>query len=219
MRIAIIGGTGREGTGLSLRWALAGHAVFIGSRDEAKAKEKAAELAAKLPPGCAGSITGGDNPWAVGQADIALLSVPYGAHAATLAGLKDALAGRVLVDITVPLQPPRVAEVHVPAGTAAALEAQAHLGPQTTVVAALHHVSSAHLKDTGHGVDCDVLVAADDEAAKARVIGLVADLGMRGLDAGPLRNAVALEALTPVLLHLGRRHKVTGVGVRFTGIP
>ena len=91
--------------------------------------------------------------------------------------------------------------------------------PTVKVVAALHHVSSAHLKDTSHGVDCDVLVAADDEAAKAKVIGLIADLGMRGFDAGPLRNAVALESLTPVLLHLGKRYKVTGVGVRFTGIP
>jgi NADPH-dependent F420 reductase len=111
-----------------------------------------------------------------------------------------------------------VTRVHLPAGGAAALEAQALLEPSTRVVASLHHVSSAHLGDADHAIDCDVLVCGDDETAREVVIGLLADLGLRGLDAGPLQNAVALESLTPVLLHLNRKYKVNA-GIRITGLP
>jgi hypothetical protein len=128
------------------------------------------------------------------------------------------VAGKVLVDVTVPLRPPKVSRVHLPAGGAAALEAQALLGGATPVVAALHHVSAAHLGDLAHAVECDVLVAADDARAKATVIGLVGDLGMRGLDAGPIVNAIALESLTPVLIHLNRVYKSKGAGVVFTDL-
>lgn len=213
MRIGLIGGTGREGRGLALRWAKAGHSVAIGSRDADKAKAKAEELSALGH----GTIEGGDNEWAVRDAEVALLSVPYGAHGETLRGLKDALQGRIVIDITVPLKPPRVHEINLPEGQAAALEAQAILGPGAQVVAALHHVSSTHLGEVDHEVDCDVLVCADDERAKEVTLGLVRDLGLRGLDAGPLRNAIALESLTPILLHLGKKYKSPGIGVRFTG--
>jgi NADPH-dependent F420 reductase len=119
----------------------------------------------------------------------------------------------------VPLVPPRVSRVQLPAGRAAALEAQAIVGPATPVVAALHHVSHAHLADPQAKVHCDVLVAADDDRARATVIGLVRDLGLRGLDAGPLANAVALESLTPVLIHLNRKYKSPGAGIVFTELP
>ncbi len=201
MRIGIIGGTGREGRGLALRWARAGHEVVIGSRDAARAAEKALELGEAARAG-----------------EVAVLTVPYTAHAETLRGVTEALAGRILVDLTVPLQPPKVTQVHLPPGSSAAMEAQALLGPAVRVVAALHHVSSAHLADPGHTIDCDVLVCGDDEAARAVVVGLVADLGLRGLDAGALRNAVALESLTPVLLYLNRKYK-TNTGLRITGLP
>jgi NADPH-dependent F420 reductase len=213
MRIGIVGGTGREGRGLAARWAKAGHQVALGSRDEARARERAAELAA------AGAvIEGGSNEWAVSAADVVVLCVPYPAHADTLRALAPLLAGRVLIDITVPLRPPKVHEVHLPEGQAAALEAQAIVGPGTPVVAALHHVSSAHLGDPAHAVDCDVLVCTDDARAMELTLGLVAELGVRALDAGPLRNAVALESLTPVLLHLGKRYKSPGLGLRITGL-
>ncbi len=210
MRIGIVGGTGREGKGLALRWARAGHAVKIGSRDAERAKARAAELGA--------GVEGGDNAWCVADADAVLLSVPYAAHAETLRGLADALTGRVLIDITVPLKPPKVSQVNLPEGRAAALEAQAILGAGTRVVAALHHVSSAHLGEPDHSIECDVLLCGDDEAAKALVLGLIQDLGLRGLDAGPLQNAVALESLTPVLLYLNKKYKGTA-GIRFTGLP
>lgn len=215
MRIGIVGGTGREGRGLALRWSAKGHTIVLGSRDAGRAKEKAAEFFAEAS-GQKGPIEGATNEEAAG-AEVVLLTVPYAAHADTLKGLKTALAGRVVIDITVPLQPPKVTQVHLPPGTSAALEAQSLLDPSTRVVATLHHISSAHLGDAAHPIDSDVLVCSDDQEARALAIGLVEDLGLRGLDAGPLRNAVALESLTPVLLHLNRKYK-TNTGIRITGI-
>lgn len=216
MRIGIVGGTGREGKGLALRWAAKGHEIVIGSRDAGRAAEKAKELAGEAPAG-SGAITGASNEEAASQ-EIVLLTVPYAAHADTLKGLKNALAGKIVIDITVPLVPPKVTQVTLPHGTSAALEAQTLLDPTTRVVATLHHVSSAHLGEPGHAIDCDVLVCADDQAARDAAIKLVEDLGLRGLDAGVLKNAVALESLTPVLLHLNRKYK-TNTGIRITGLP
>lgn len=212
MRIGIIGGTGKEGSGLAVRWARAGHTVTIGSRDGARGKEAAEKLSSSGV-----SVSGGSNVDAC-DADVVVLSVPYAAHAETLGGVKSALAAKILLDITVPLRPPNVRRVHLPAGGAAALEAKALLEPSTRVVAGLHHVSSVHLADPDHTIDCDVLVCSDDDEARRVVIALVADLGLKGLDAGPLANAVALEALTPVLLHLNKVYKSPGAGIRFTGL-
>jgi NADPH-dependent F420 reductase len=214
MRIAVLGGTGKEGRGLALRWAKAGHDIVLGSRDA----ERARATAAGLSTTAGRTVTGADNASAAASAEIVLLSVPYSGHAALLAELRAALEGRVVIDITVPLQPPKVREVHLPAGQAAALEAQALLGSGVRVVAALHHVSSVHLNDLGHPLEGDVMVCSDDEAARATVIGLAGDLGMRGVDCGVLRNAIALESLTPVLLHINRKYKAEGAGIRFLGI-
>ena len=213
MRIAIVGGTGREGRGLAMRWARAGHHVFIGSRDAERARARARELS------IAGRIVaGGDNAWAVAQAEVVLVSVPYAAHAPTFRELRAALQGRIVIDITVPLAPPKVSQVHLPVGQAAALEAQEILGPGARVVATLHHVSSTQLGDADALLDADTLVVSDDEAARKLTIGLVEELGLRGLDAGPLRNAIALEALTPVLLHLTKKYNGQGAGIRVVGL-
>jgi NADPH-dependent F420 reductase len=209
MKIAIVGGTGKEGRGLALRWARAGHAVAIGSRDAERARARAQEIG--------GGVTGGENAEVAREADVVVLTVPYAAHGETLRAIAPSLHGRVLVDLTVPLVPPKVSRVQLPAGQAAALEAQAIVGPDTPVVAALHHVSSVHLADPEHALDCDVLVAGDSEEAKATVLRLVAELGTRGFDAGPLANAVALESLTPVLIALNKRYK-TNTGIRLTGV-
>ncbi len=215
MRIGIVGGTGREGRGLAIRWARAGHTVSVGSRDAARAKEAAALLSQDAGV----TIHGGDNAAIVSDAEVVLLSVPYGAHEATLQGLTTALAGKTLIDITVPLAPPKVREVSLPPGKSAALEAQAILGAGTRVVATLHHVSSVHLADLAHVVDCDVLVCGDDVPAREAVMGLVKDLGLRPIDAGPLKNAIALEALTPVLLYINKKYaSPQGSGIRITGI-
>jgi NADPH-dependent F420 reductase len=215
MRIGIVGGTGKQGSGLAIRWARAGHTIAIGSRDAERARASVAALGGSPHP----PIEGGDNVWAAQGADVVVLTVPYEAHAETLRSIKEAVVGKVVVDVTVPLKPPKVSRVQLPAGQAAALEAQALLGEGARVAAALHHVSAAHLADPSHRIECDVLVAADDANAKATVLGLVRDLGLRGLDAGPLANAIALESLTPVLIHLNRTYRSQGAGIIFTDLP
>jgi NADPH-dependent F420 reductase len=215
MRIAVIGGTGKEGRGLIIRWALAGHDVIIGSRTAAKAEAAAAESATVAP----GRITGTDNVSAATSCELAVLTVPYAAHAETLKSIQAALAGKILVDITVPLQPPKVSQVHLPPGLSAALEAQAIVGPQTPVAAALHHVSSVHLADPQHVIDCDALFCTDDARARTVVHGLLKDLGLRPVDVGALRNAIALESITPLLLHINRTFKIPSAGIRITGLP
>jgi NADPH-dependent F420 reductase len=216
MRIAIVGGTGKQGTGLALRWSRAGHTVAIGSRDAARARAHVAGLAKDGPTG---ALEGGDNAWAAAQGEVVVLTVPYEAHAETLRSIQAQVARKVVVDVTVPLKPPKVSRVHLPAGQAAALESQALLGAETPVVAALHHVSATHLADVAHAIDCDVLVAANDARAKATAIELMRDLGVRALDAGPLVNAIALEALTPVLIHLNKTYKSDGAGIVLTNLP
>jgi 8-hydroxy-5-deazaflavin:NADPH oxidoreductase len=213
MRLGIVGGTGKLGSGLAQRWARAGHSIAIGSRNGAKARALAEELAAR---GLA--VSGGDNAWAAGEGEVVVVTVPYAAHGETLRAIAPAVAGKVLIDVTVPLKPPKVSRVQLPPGQAAALEAQALVGPSTPVAATLHHVSATHLADPEHAIECDVLVAADDARAKTVAIGLVGDLGLRGLDAGPLANAIALESLTPVLIHLNRTYKSQGAGIVFTDL-
>jgi NADPH-dependent F420 reductase len=215
MKIGIVGGTGKLGSGLAVRWARAGHTILVGSRDAAKARAHVAELAEAGTSG----IEGGDNAWAAREADVVVLTVPYEAHAATLHAIKDAAAGKVLVDTTVPLKPPKVSRVQLPSGQAAALETQAALGAATPVAAALHHVSATHLADPSHPIECDVLVVADDARAKATAMELVGSLGLRALDAGPLVNAIALESLTPVLIHLNKTYKSQGAGILLSNLP
>jgi NADPH-dependent F420 reductase len=214
MRIAVLGGTGKEGRGLALRWAKAGHAVVLGSREVERARAKAGELSAAVGR----QVDGADNASAVAGADVVLLAVPYSGHAALLSELRPSLQGKLVVDITVPLQPPRVREVHLPAGQAAALEAQTILGADARVVSALHHVSSVHLGDLDRALEGDVFVCGDDEGARTVVVSLVGELGLRGVDAGPLRNAIALESFTCVLLHINKKYKVEGASLRVVGL-
>ncbi|MCB9436134.1 MAG: NADPH-dependent F420 reductase [Anaerolineales bacterium] len=210
-----MGGTGKEGSGLALRWANSGYRVFIGSRDAQRAQEKADELNAILG---GEYIMGMGNAEAAASANVVVLSVPYDAHRPTLEMIREGIAGKVLIDVSVPLKPPDVRRVFVPEGHAAALETQAVVGDVAKVVAAFQNVSAVHLKDLEHDVDCDVLVCGDDEKAKEDALWLVTAAGMRGVDAGPLANAVAVEALTPVLLYINKRYKVKGAGIRITGL-
>jgi NADPH-dependent F420 reductase len=214
--IAVIGGTGNQGPGLALRWAKSGqYQVIIGSRQQEKAERVAAELNAQLGQDL---IRGMVNPNAAASADLAVLTVPYTAHLPTLESIRAGLAGKVLVDVTVPLQPPKVSRVHVPPGGSATAEAQALLGDEVRVVAAFQNVGAAHLGDPDHAIECDVLVCGDDKEAKAEAIALAEAAGVRGLDAGPLQNAVVIEGLTAVLIGINIRYKVKGAGIRITGL-
>jgi 8-hydroxy-5-deazaflavin:NADPH oxidoreductase len=213
--VAIIGGTGKEGSGLAMRWALHGYRVIIGSRDAERAVSHAAELNQKLG---AEFLVGMANTDAAAQADLIVLSVPYSAHQSTLESIKAQVSGKILVDITVPMQPPQVRLVFVPEGDSAALEAKQLLGDSVRIVSAFQNVSANKLSDPELPVDCDVLVAGDDDAAKADVMKLVEAAGMRPVDVGPLQNSVAAESLTPVLLYINKKYGVKGAGIRITGL-
>ena len=214
MKIAVLGGTGKEGSGLALRWAHHGHQVIIGSRDITKAQRVAEELNLALGEP---RVVGTDNLAAATEAEIVVLTVPYTAHADTLGSVKSALHGKVLVDVTVPINPGDFTRVSVPAAGSVARESQNLVGPDVPVVTAFQNISSVHLKKLDAVIDCDVLVCGDSDAAKQVVLQLVSDAGMRGWDAGPLDNSVVVEGLTPVLLGINKRHKIKGAGIRITG--
>jgi NADPH-dependent F420 reductase len=215
LTVAVLGGTGKEGSALAQRWALHGYRVLIGSRDAAKAKARAEELNGQLG---GEYLVGLENSEAAREADVAVLTVPYSAHKATLDSVKDQLQGKILVDVTVPINPPKVRQVYVPPGKAAALEARELLGDGVRVVSAFQNVSHEKMADPDSAVDCDVLVTGDDKTAKQEVLKLVEAAGMRGVDAGPLENSVAAEAITPVLLYINKTYGVHGSGIRITGI-
>jgi 8-hydroxy-5-deazaflavin:NADPH oxidoreductase len=218
VKIAILGGTGAEGAGLGFRWAVAGHDVIIGSRLAEKGEQAAAELKKELPPTAGGAISGADNLTAARQAELIVLSVPYTAQAATLATVREALAGKLLITVVVPIKPPKVSHAWRPPGGSAAEEAQAELGDATRVVAAFQNVSAEHLRDLDHNVACDVLVCGDRKQDKEVAIELAAAAGLKGIDAGPLLNAAVIEGLTAVLIGINIRHKVKGSGIIITGI-
>jgi NADPH-dependent F420 reductase len=217
--VAVIGGTGAEGSGIALRLAHAGYRVIIGTRDPAKGAKITAELAAELDQALGSSaLTWQDNKAAAEAAEIVVLTVPYGAQVATVDAIRDALRGKILIDATVPLVPPKVSRVQLPAGGSAVAALQAMLGDSVRVVSAFQNVSAHKLRKLGADVDCDVLVCADDAEARRIAIGLVADIGLRGIDAGPLCNSAAAEALTSVLIAINRHYKVPGSGIRITGM-
>jgi 8-hydroxy-5-deazaflavin:NADPH oxidoreductase len=213
--IAVLGGTGHEGRGLAMRWAAAGHPVIIGSRDAERARAAAEAL---MGQAAGSSITGTDNRTAAERCDIAVLTVPYAAHRETLDGVKNALRHKILVDVTVPLMPPKVARVQLPPETSAAMAAQVFLGPEVRVVSAFQNVSAHLLETVGSPVDCDVLVCGDDKEARNVVVALAGAAGMRGIHGGVLANSVAAEALTSVLIFINGRYKTKAAGIRFTGI-
>lgn len=216
--IAILGGTGALGTGLARRWSQAGYKVIIGSRTEDKAKAAADELVALMKERGVASINVAamENLAAAQAADIVTLTVPYAHHGATLEAVKCGVEGKILIDVTVPLRPPKVGRVQLPEAGSAAQEAQAILGEGVKVVSAFQNVAAHHLQE-GHGIECDVLVSGDDKEARAEVIKLVEACGMRGFSAGPLANAAAAEALTSILININKAHKCHA-GIRITGI-
>ena len=214
--IAVIGGTGKEGKGLARRWAHAGHDVIIGSRDAARAEAAAGELNAALG---AANIRGLGNADAAQAAEVVVLSVPYEAHRATLEMIKDGTQGKVLIDVTAPLDPANKRKAYrVPEGSAG-LAAQQFLGDAVRVVSAFQNISYTHLTDVEEDPSCDVLVCGNDKEAKKIVIGLAKDAGMTAFDAGPIENAVVAEGLTAVLININIAFKIKNAGIHITGVP
>lgn len=213
--IAVVGGTGAEGSGLALRWAHAGHTVIIGSRDAAKAQAGADELNALLGKPL---LFGRTNAEAVGDADIVVLTVPYASQLSTVEGLAGKLEGKILVDVTVPLMPPKVSTVQLPEADSAAVALQALVGPGVKVVSAFQNISAHKLKKLDHKIPCDVLVCCDDKDARMIVVDLAKDAGLRGINAGPLANSTVAESLTSVLIWINRAYKIPDAGIMITGL-
>lgn len=210
--IGVIGGTGKLGAALARRWAKAGLRVAIGSRDAGKAREAASVLCAET----GAPVESGCNAEVAARADLVVVSVPFASQVATLEEIRDAVAGKIVIDTTVPLMPPKVMRVQMPPEGCAALRAQQVLGDATRVVSAFHNVA-AHKLATDETVACDVLVFGDDKDARTQAVALAEAAGLRGLHAGALANSAAAEAMTSVLIFLNRIYSVDGAGIRITG--
>lgn len=216
--IAILGGTGDLGTGLATRWASAGYPVIIGSRTKDKAEAAAEALQAKLHASGKTNlrISAADNETAAAQCDIAALTVPFAHQSSTLETVKPLLQGKILIDVTVPLVPPKVARVQLPEAGSAGQIAQALLGDEVKVVSAFQNTAAVHLQENS-GFDCDVLVCGNNKEARATVIELVTAAGLRGFHAGSIANAAAVEAMTSLLIFINKQYKCHA-GIRLTGL-
>ena len=215
MIIAVLGGTGKEGKGLAYRWAKAGYRVLIGSRNPEKARATAIALTELIDGKTI--IEGTGNLTAAQRADIVALAVPYVVHRETLELVKDALKGKILIDVTVPLVPPIVTKVQMPPAGSAALEACDILGEEVQVTSAFQNISYEQLLQDGP-LDCDVLVTGTSKKARSETLKLVAAAGLSGWDAGPIENSIVAEALTSVLIGINKRYGSISAGIRITGV-
>ena len=214
MTIAVLGGTGKEGKGLAYRWAKAGYMVLIGSRSSERAVTAASEIMELLEG--SSSLVGTSNLEAAKLADIVVLTVPYAAHRETLESVKDVLKGKLLIDVTVPLVPPKVTKVQMPPAGSAAQEAREIVGEGVEVVAAFQNISHELLL-TDEEVECDVLVTGTSKDARTEALRLVDAAGLTGWDAGPIENSVVVEGLTSVLININKQYGSTHAGIRITG--
>ncbi len=220
MDVAIVGGTGKEGFGLALRLAQAGHRVTIGSRDAAKAATSVAEAKAQL--GNNATIDGAENAEAVRGKPVAIVTVPFAGQAATYEQIREGLEpGAVVVDATSPLQAAvggRAWHALRPWQGSAAEFAATMVPDGVRIVGAFHTVAAAALRALERPVDEDVLVCGDDDAAKRLVGELVEGIpGMRWVDCGTLDAARITEQLTPLLISINRRYKTKESGFRIVG--
>ena len=211
--IAILGGTGDLGTGLAIRWSKAGYRIIIGSRTLPKAEQAVANLQAVSPDTPAVPMENAD---AATAGDIVVLTVPAEHQLSTLAGVKAALAGKILIDVTVPLVPPKVGTVQLPPEGSAGKRAQDLLGEDVMVVTAYQNVA-AHLLQEDVQIECDVLIAGNKKVARDKVMQLTEEAGMIGWHAGPIENSAAAEALTSILIQINRRHDISHSGIKIVG--
>lgn len=207
--IAVLGGTGNLGSAIARRLAKAGRRVLIGSRTAEGAEAAAAELGYGL--------VGRQNADAAREADILILTVPFAAQEATLHDIAPYASGKLVIDTTVPLVPPKVMRVQLPAEGSAAMRARALLGDDVTLTSGFHNVA-AHKLITDEAIECDVLIFGDEKAARERVVALAQDMGLRGIHGGALANSAAAEALTSVLIFINKHYGADGAGITLTRI-
>ncbi|MYE13775.1 MAG: NADPH-dependent F420 reductase [Gammaproteobacteria bacterium] len=211
--IAILGGTGDLGTGLAIRWSRAGHRIVIGSRRLEKARAAVDHLTTISPETPAVPM---ENPGAAAAGDIVVLTVPAEHQVSTLETVREGLTGKILIDVTAPLVPPRVGTVQLPPEGSAGKRAQDLLGDDVMVVSAFQNIA-AHLLQEDVRIECDVLVAGNKRAARDKVIELIGEAGLTGWHAGPIENAAAAEALTSILIQINRRHEISHSGIKIVG--
>ena len=211
--IAILGGTGDLGTGLAIRWSKVGHRIIIGSRTLEKARNAVAELK-KISPGTPAEPM--ENKDAAAAGNIVVLTVPAEHQLSTLEGVRDGLKGKILIDVTVPLVPPKVGTVQLPPEGSAGQRAQNLLGEEVMVVTAFQNIA-AHLLQQDVHIECDVLVAGNKKEARQTVIDLIEEAGMTGWHAGPIANSAAAEALTSILIHINRQGTISHAGIKIVG--
>jgi hypothetical protein len=212
--IAILGGAGALGSGIASRLAKAGHTVVIGSRDPERARDTVAQINAAAGAEHVSAATYAD---AAARADIVVVTVPFAAQQEALAIVKAHVVGKLVVDCTVPLKPPKVGLVQLPPEGSAAQIAQTVLGNDVKVASAFHNVG-AKLLEGDAPIECDVLVFGDSDEIRAGAAALVEAVGLRAVEAGPLANSAAAEALTSVLIQINRRYKAGHAGIRITGL-
>ena len=214
MKIAILGGTGKEGAGRAMRWAAAGHDIIIGSRDTERAKAKATELRART-----GRLTiiGHTNTESAALGDVVVLTLPADGLATTLPGVRSACRGKVVISTVVALTFGGGRLFNLPPAGSSAEEAQALL-PEARLVAAFHHIAAHALAEGEADIDCDVLLCGHDAAAKETVAELARSMRLRPIDVGPLTNAGPVEGITALLATIKRRDKLKNAGIRITGM-
>ena len=215
--IAILGGTGDLGTGLASRWIQAGYPIVLGSRSLEKSETAVSNIKKSMQADDVDRVTlyAMDNTKAAEHADIVAITVPFSHQASILESVKPMLQGKILIDVTVPLVPPKVARVQMPDQGSAGEIAQKLLGDEVKVVSAFQNVAAHHLRG-GEELSCDVLVCGNDKDARGQVIELVEAAGMRGFHAGAINNAAAVEAMASVLIFINKQYKCHA-GIRITG--
>ena len=214
--IALIGGTGKEGNAIAFRFARAGVKVIIGSRDAARGENAAREMNARIG---GTNVSGTSNREAAAQADIVLLSVPYDGMKPILEDLRDVAQNKIVINIASSLDPERKSRAKPPVAGSVTAEVQQILGDTTKVVCAFQNISPEKLKAVDEPIDTDVIVCGGDKAARELVIDLIRRTGINAIDGGVLANAVAVEAMTAILIAVNIKYKTRGAGIRITGVP
>ena len=213
--IGIIGGTGKEGFGLTYRWVKSGYKVIIGSRSIEKANKKADEIKALL---AIDQVQGTTYEQAAIESDIVVITIPFSTHIDILTKLKPHLKDKLVIDVTVPLVPPKVSVVQMPPDGSSAQEALRILGTSVQLATAFQNISHVNLSPESDSPTCDVLVTGTSADARSTTLSLVESAGFTGWDAGPIENSAVVEGLTSVLIWINKKYGSSHAGIRITGI-
>ena len=214
--LAVIGGTGKEGSAIAMRFAKAGVKTLIGSRDAAKAQNMANTINSKFN---IKNVEGYTNREATAKADIVLLAVPYDGMKPILEDIKPAAAGKVIVNIASSLDAEKKSRARINPAGSIAMEIQMFFGEGAKIVDAFQNISPEQLEKFDEKIETDVLVVGADRETRDMVIGLIKKVGIDAFDAGMIQNAVIVETMTAALIAINIRYKVRGAGIRLVGVP